>query len=148
MNGYYNYGYTTTSDAAGAGLAIGLLLFYIFFCLAIVAFDVIVMWKTFKKAGKNGWEAIIPFYNMWTLFEISGYPGFYSLAILIPCVGGILYLVVSIMAMISLAKKFGKSDGFGILLALLPIIGFAILAFSKDVTYDATLGEHKNQQAA
>ena len=43
----------------------------------------------------------------------------------------------------SLAKKFKKSDGFGVLLILLPIIGLSILAFGKD-EYDASLGEQKN----
>lgn len=32
----------------------------------------IALWKLFKKAGKNGWEAIIPFYNTYTLTEVAG----------------------------------------------------------------------------
>ena len=32
------------------------------------------MWKVFTKAGKPGWAAIIPIYNIWVLLEIAGKP--------------------------------------------------------------------------
>ena len=35
--------------------------------------------KLFKKAGKQGWEAIIPFYNTYVLVEISGLNWWYFL---------------------------------------------------------------------
>ena len=140
---YGSYGY---DSAAAAGLTTGLLMFYIFvwiISIAISVVQIIGMWKVFKKAGKNGWEAIVPFYNTWTLFEISGYPGYYMFFALIPCVGSIVYLVFYIMAMISLSKKFNKEAAYAILLILLPIIGFAILAFDNS-EYDNSLGENKN----
>lgn len=141
----YDYSYYNSSNlgsSAAAGVGIGLLLFYIFFCLAIYAFSAICLWKVFKKAGRNGWEAIIPIYNTWVLFEISGYPGYYILFALIPCVGGIIAIVFEILASISLAKKFKKESWFPILLILVPVVGYAILGFGKD-TYDASLGDNK-----
>ena len=39
------------------------MLFLLFFIGAISIVSIICNWKLFKKAGKNGWEAIIPFYN-------------------------------------------------------------------------------------
>ena len=125
------------------GVGIGIIIVSLFISLAILVFYVIIYWKLFKKAGKNGWEAIVPFYNTWTLFEISGYPGYYMFFALIPCVGSIVYLVFYIMAMISLSKKFNKEAAYAILLILLPIIGFAILAFDNS-EYDNSLGENKN----
>lgn len=50
----------------------------------------------------------------------------------IPVLGWILYisiLVVTVKIYLDLAKAFGKSTGFGVLLVLLPFIGFPILAF-------------------
>ena len=111
--------------------------------LSVYAYYAIIFWKVFKKAGRNGWEALIPFYNYWVLFEISGYPGGYSLFVLIPCAGPIIFFIFSIMAGISLAKKFNKPDGFHVLLWLLPIVGYSILAFD-DSKYDGSKGEHKN----
>ena len=47
--------------------------------LVIGILYIIGLWKLFKKAGKNGWEAIIPFYNIWILIEISGLNKWYFL---------------------------------------------------------------------
>ena len=143
-NDYYNYG-SYGYDSAAAGLTTGLLIFYIFIwiiALAVSVVQIIGMWKVFKKAGKNGWEAIVPFYNAWVLFEISGYPGYYMFFGFIPCVGPIVLLVFEILDAISLAKKFNKSSGFAALLILVPVVGYCILGFGND-TYDASLGENK-----
>ena len=62
--------YSSTNDAAMAGVAIVALIF-----LAVIAayavIGIIGMWKMFKKAGKPGWAAIIPFYNVWVLGTIA-----------------------------------------------------------------------------
>lgn len=47
--------------------------------LAVYVVYVIGLWKLFKKAGKQGWEAIIPFYNTYVLVEISGLNWWYFL---------------------------------------------------------------------
>ena len=144
---YSNYGsYDSYDTAVASGLMSGLMVFYIFvwiLSLAVSVVQIIGIWKMFKKAGKGGWEAIIPFYNVWTLFEISGYPGAYVLFGLIPCAGPIILLVFEIMAAISLSKKFNKSGGFAALLILVPVVGYCILGFGND-EYDESLGEHKN----
>ena len=150
---YYNnyYGNYYNGFGAAFGFVIGLLIVLSIFILAVSVFYIICYWKIFKKAGKNGWEALIPYYSSWIFFEISGYPGWLALiglASVIPYVGFLAVIamfVLNILACISLAKKFHKSEGFGVLLALLPIVGFPILAFSKD-TYDASLGEQNNLQ--
>lgn len=143
----YNYGNYNLDSTTSAGLAAGFIAFYIIYMVLVLAISVVQiigMWKTFKKAGKQGWEAIVPFYNVWTLFEISGYPGAYMFFIFIPCAGPIIYLVFEIMAAISLSKKFNKSGGFAALLILIPVVGYCILGFGND-EYDDSLGEHKNQ---
>lgn len=144
----YNYGSYNYDSAAASGIAAGFIVFYIIYItliLAVSVVQIIGMWKTFKKAGKQGWEAIVPFYNTWTLLEISGYPGAYMFFAFIPCAGPIIFLVFEIMAAISLAKKFNKSGGFAALLILVPVVGYCILGFGND-EYDDSLGEHKNQK--
>ena len=36
-----------------------------FLSLAFAVLAIVAMWKIFEKAGKPGWAAIIPFYNIY-----------------------------------------------------------------------------------
>jgi hypothetical protein len=153
---YSNYGYdyynTYNSydyDTAAAGLVGGFAVTYMIFmlCLSLISIavsvvEIIAMWKVFKKAGRGGWEAIIPFYNMWTLFEISGIHGAKIFFGFIPVAGPIILLVYEIKAAISLSKKFHKSGGFAVLLILLSVVGYCILGFGN-AEYDGKLGLQK-----
>ena len=128
----YDYGYTTTSVNTGllAGVGAVMIIFY----LAIIAFSIVVMWKIFKKAGKEGWIALIPFYNLYTLFEITWGNGWLFLLTflsIIPFIGSIAVLVIAILTNIKLAKAFGKSGGFAVGLIFLSLIFMAILAFDN-----------------
>lgn len=140
-NYYYN-DYSSAATGLLAGAAVGFLIFFLIIVFLFIAVYVVSLWKVFKKAGKNGWEAIIPVYNSYVLFEISGYPGWYVFLGFIPFAGAVILLVFQIMAYMSLAKKFGKSDVFGVLTVFFPIICFPILAFGSS-TYDSSLGENK-----
>lgn len=103
----------------GLGI-IGIILY-----LALIAFFIAVGWKIFTKAGKPGWAAIVPIYNIIVMMEIVGRPAWWVVLMLIPLVN----LVVAILVSIDLAKSFGKSAGFGIGLAFLGFIFAPILAF-------------------
>ena len=92
---------------------------------AVVVFVIVSMWKVFTKAGKPGWGAIIPFYNVYLLLKIAGKPGWWLVLYFIPLVN----IVIAIIACIGVAQNFGKSAGFGVGLALLGFIFFPILAF-------------------
>ena len=52
--------------------SIAILLILSIVIIAFLVFYFVCLWKLFKKAGKNGWEAIIPYYNTWVLIEIAG----------------------------------------------------------------------------
>lgn len=86
---------------------------------------IIAMWVIFNKAGEQGIKSVVPFYNLYTLMEISGKPGWWFALLFIPVVGFVFYL----LAMLSLAGKFGRSALFGIGLVLLPMLFFPMLAF-------------------
>ena len=95
--------------------------------LAFAVLAIVAMWKIFEKAGKPGWAAIIPFYNIYVLFEITWGNGWKFLFLLIP----IANIVFAIITMVKLAKAFGKSGGFAVGLIFLSIIFYCILAFDK-----------------
>ena len=131
MNYYTDYSnyYNTTTTRAAAGLGAAFIV-YMVICLAIAAVMIVSLWKVFTKAGRPGWAAIVPFYNMWTLFEIGGQKGPYIFFIFIPFVGQIIYLVFEIKALLEIAKRFGKDTAFGVLSIFFPFVTFPILAFS------------------
>jgi len=143
------YTYTTTTSTADEGAVaafVGLFTgVFLLIMLPVIIFSIVCLWKTFEKAGVEGWKAIIPFYNTWTMAEIAGKPGWWglvSLGGLIPVVGflaSLAFFVLYIIIAIELSKKFGKDSVFALLLIFLPVIGFAILAFGK-ATYNASAG--------
>lgn len=93
--------------------------------ISIIIF--VALWKIFKKAGKKGWESIIPIYNLIVLLEISGLPTWYLVLYLIPLVN----IYAMFKTYIELSKKFGKDTGFGVLMVFFPVICMPILAFSN-----------------
>lgn len=107
----------------GAGIPIFLSLAILAVCLLIIA----AQWIIFQRAGQAGWKCLIPFYNMYILMQISGKPGWWMFLLLVPLVG----VVILLLAMLALAKKFRRSELFGVGLFLLPMIFFPILAFGK-----------------
>lgn len=114
-------------DNEDVGVAIGIMIVYLLFILAFAVIMIISMWKIFVKAGKPGWAAIVPIYNVIVLLEIVGRPVWWILLLIIPCVN----IVINIIVCIDLAKSFGKDVGYGIGLALLSIIFFPMLGFGK-----------------
>lgn len=116
------------SNAAVTGglLALGGAMFLVF--AAIMLLFIIGMWKVFTKAGQPGWAVLIPIYNLYIVLKIVGRPGWWILLCLIPFVN----LVVAVMIAIDLAKAFGQSAVFGVvLLFLLGGIGYLVLGFGN-----------------
>ena len=141
--GYYDTGYDVGSAVStGLGAIFGFVIFIWIIAIAISVFTIICHWKVYKKAGKQGWESIIPIYNIVVLLQITGQPLWYLALYLIPGVGA---LIANILIYLELAKKFGQSTGFGIGLALLNPIFMAILAFNKNYVYQANPTQAYNQ---
>lgn len=112
---------------------------YFAILLPIALVILIGMWRVYSKAGQPGWAVLIPIYNIYVLTQIIRRPGWWILlyfASLIPVVGSIAVLVVSIMDYLRLAKVFGKSMGFGVGLLLLSPVFIPILGFGN-ASYDA-----------
>jgi hypothetical protein len=100
-----------------------------FLGLLLGIFVLVALWKVYVKAGKPGWAAIIPIYNILVLLEIVGKPWWWLLLLFIPFVN----IVIMVIVYIELAKVFGHGVGYGIGLLLLPYIFVAMLGFGSSV---------------
>ncbi|MBQ2639691.1 MAG: hypothetical protein IJF92_02895 [Bacilli bacterium] len=116
---------------------------------------VVASWKIFTKAGIAGWKSVIPVYNVYLLYKISGVNFWvWSFVPTILCgvvqsIAGpnaenvnawvtILLIAVLVYAIVGtckfvkgLAKSFGKGTGFAVGLFFFPNIFKLILGFGK-----------------
>lgn len=117
--------------------------------IAFLVFYYVCLWKLFKKAGKNGWEAIIPFYSTYVLVEIAGLNWWYFLIAILGSITvsleleGITWIanlagyVVNFFVFYNLAKKMHKEPiGIAIGGLLVPGIMVPVLALSRNFEYD------------
>ena len=96
--------------------------------LVVIALFAWVLWRIFEKAGKPGWAAIIPIYNVIVLLEIVGRPVWWVLLLFIPVVN----LVIGFLLALDLSRSFGHDLAFALGLFFLGFIFYPILAFGGD----------------
>ena len=164
MNNYnFDYsGITNQSNDFISKFAIALGGFLIIACLIILAILIvyIVAKCTFyKKAGRKGWEAIIPFYSTWVLVEMSGLNWWWFLILMASSIVSLLFgdnndnlIAIAYLATIfgsfvchyNLSKKLHKDTGFAILWTIFPMIMYPIIAFSKNYIFDKDVNVSKN----
>lgn len=101
----------------------------IFGLVSIVIYLIVAIanWRVFTKAGKAGWAAFIPIYNIVVLLDIIGKPVWWIFLYLVPIVN----VVFIIWTLNLLGRSFGRGEGFTIGLLMLPFIFFPILGFSR-----------------
>ena len=117
---------STTSNVDTGAFAIGLEGVFVFIIILCIL-GIIINWKLFTKAGREGWKSLIPFYNLYIEFEIAGMNGWMFLLMLVPLVNYVMPFVL----MYKLGKAFNKSTAFCIGLIFLSPIFLAILAFGS-----------------
>ena len=132
----------------GAIAALGFLaMILIIPLIAWLVIYIIGIWKLYQKAGKQGWESIIPFYNSWILVEISGLAWWWFLIVIAPTILGIvdddLTGLATLIALFghfccyyNISKKLHKDTGFAILTTLFSGIMIPIIGFSKNYQFD------------
>ena len=126
----------------------------------IVAFvGVIALWRLFEKAGRPGWWAIIPIWNLIVLFRIAGRPVWWAVLLVlintilvIPLTNGewwyllliipLINLLILFMLYFGLARSFGKSEIWVVYLLFFNVIALLLLAFG-DAQYLGPGGRRK-----
>ena len=138
FNTSYETSLNSSVDAGTNAAVMGVMAIMYLLALIVGIIVIVSMWKIFTKAGKPGWAAIVPVYREIVQLEIAGRPTWWVLLMMfVP-----IFLVwVAIVAAIDFAKSYGKSTGFGVLVALLPFIGLPMLAFGKDTHYVGPVAE-------
>lgn len=147
-------GNVTTGQAATGGMVVGLafgtfLTIVMIIAIVICALYVISMWIMFKKAGDKGWKAIIPFYNIYTMYKLTWKKSMFWVMLALDIVAGIFiaigqawavwvalvvaiaYGVICIIADYKIAKSFGHGIGFTFGLIFLGEIFYPIIAFGS-----------------
>lgn len=132
--------------------SVGVVVFLLLIILAIYVVYAIALAKIFKKAGEEGWKAIIPFYNLFVLIQISGLNWWYFLIAISGTIctmlniDGLSYvcnlaaLAVNFFIFYNLAKKMRQQPvGFAVAAIFVAPIVTMILGFSSKYSYDATV---------
>lgn len=117
--------YDPAASAANQVLGAGFSVAYLAVAILLIA----SMWRIFTKAGRPGWAAIVPFYNVYVMLDVVGRPGWWLLLYFVPVVN----FVVSIIVLADLAKVFGKGIEYVLGLIILPFVFYPMLAFGSAV---------------
>ena len=132
--------------------SVGVVVFLLLIILAIYVVYAIALAKIFKKAGEEGWKAIIPFYNLFVLIQISGLNWWYFLIAISGTIcamlniNGLSYvcnlaaLAVNFFIFYNLAKKMKQQPVvFAVAAIFVAPIVTMILGFSSKYSYDSTV---------
>ncbi len=93
-------------------------------CLALVFTG---YWRIYEKAGKPGWAAVVPVYNVVVLLQIVEKPLWWAVFFFIPLIN----IVFSLIVHVELAERFGKGPLFGLGMTFFPVIFVPILGFGE-----------------
>jgi len=93
--------------------------------IAVIVLIFAALWHIVAKAGRPGWEGIIPIYNYYVLLKIVGRPGWWLILYFIPLVN----IIIGIIVLYDLSKSYGKSGAWVLGFLFLPFIFFPILGF-------------------
>lgn len=148
MNNYDYYNNVGDLESSLLGGIFVALMIVLVITLAIMIVQLIAYWKIYKKAGKGGWEAIVPFYCNWIIVKIAGLKWYWFLFFFAPLVssfanleilGWLAYLFGTFNCFYNISKRFNKGLGFAICFTLFTPICAAILGFSKKAIYDKNI---------
>ena len=118
----------------------------------LILITMVSMWRIFVKAGRPGWQAIVPVYNVFVTFRIADLPMWQAGALVALVIARVVVesvlgfsgggFIVSLVfpaaiaglwfvACLGVASKFGKGTGFAVGMAVLPFVFYPILAFGS-----------------
>jgi signal peptidase I len=104
---------------------------YIIIILLLIGYH-IGLWKLFVKAGRQGWEALIPIYSFYIMLKLTGRPMWWMVLYFIPVIN----IIVGIGILIDMAKSFGKfSFSDHVSSTVIPFLAFSVWGFDKNTRY-------------
>ena len=130
----YDSSYADMATFASVATLASLISTYSLIILAFYVLIIVAQWKIFTKAGQEGWKALIPIYNVFVLYKIIGLSPWLLLLYLlsvVPVVGWIISIALSIVSTVKLAKAFNQSTAFIFGLLFLSPIFQMILGFGS-----------------
>ncbi len=101
-----------------------------------IIYTTIIRWIIYIKAGRHGWEAIIPIYRQIVMYQICDLNPALMLLWFIPILGWIVMLYIAIVKRFALANAFGRGVLFGFGLLVLPPVFQGILALNPYIEYE------------
>jgi hypothetical protein len=120
---------TVVLQSTSGGSEVVLILLVLMFFLLFAILPMVGVWKTFQKAGKPGWAAIVPVYNIWLMIDIADREWWWLIVIFF--IG-----LALIIPLIDLAEKFDKGAGYGLGLYFLPFVFWPMLGLG-DAQYQS-----------
>ena len=79
---------------------------FVFIFYFVLVFSIVGMWKTFKKAGRSGWEALVPFYGIVIQCEISGINPYWLIVVVVTSMFSFLLPFIGLLLAIFFAIYF------------------------------------------
>jgi hypothetical protein len=102
--------------------------YYLIAYALIVSGYVAGWWTVFRKAGQPSWAALIPLYNIYVLVVgVARLSTLWFILVLIP----IFQVIPAILVNVEVARRFGRSEAFGLGLFLLGPIFYPVLGFGS-----------------
>ncbi len=140
---------TAAAFAGIFGITIIFIIVIAIIWLVVIGLTIAGLWKMFKKAGEEGWKALIPFYNLYILCKLVGVTPWWLLIICIsyvicsiPFIGAFASIVAIaayyyffIILGIGTARSYGKEDVWTVGFLLVPFIFYPLIGFKKEVEY-------------
>jgi hypothetical protein len=105
------------------------LFWYFLVWLAVTVPGALVGWiLVFRKAGMPGWAALVPFYNIYIMVvHVARLSKLWFVLVLTPGVQIIAVFLVNV----KVAERFGRSEAYGLGLALMGFVFYPALGFGK-----------------
>jgi hypothetical protein len=120
----YDTGYDSGASAAiSIGSTIGGIVVYL-----------ITAWflsRVFSKAGIPAWMGWVPFVNIFHLYKLGGFSGWWILINLVPFLGNLVAVILLWIAEYRISKGFEKPGVFVLVAIFFHIIWLGILAFDR-----------------
>jgi signal peptidase I len=104
----------------------------IFILPLLFTIPTIFAWKLFEKAGRKGWETLIPYYNLYVFLLIIKKPLWWMVLLFFPFLNVFMYMLM-LVEMVKCFNKFSLGEQF--LSVIVPFIYLPYLGFKDDLSY-------------